>query len=115
MKRLAFFVVLITMIGCEKKSSLASDDIEYVRTTVDLLRTRAALSMTTDSLPVDSVRVKSALDSVYRLHRTTREAFLNWSTHLADDPKHAAAFYEAVNDSIARVPGVQQAPAIPKL
>jgi len=101
-KRLSLLLVFAAFVGCKDKKSLNSDDVEHVRIAVDLLKTRAALSMTADSTAVDSNIVKRALDSVYRLHHTNREQFVNWTVHLADDPKRAAVFYDAINDSIGK-------------
>jgi hypothetical protein len=85
----------ICIFSCKGKPSITSDDKEYIRTTIDLMRTRANFSA-----QIDSVHATASLDSVYRRHHTTRDAYTKQSGALASDPKHAALVFNAINDSV---------------
>jgi len=123
-------VLIATLIGCKSKTSLDSEDAKYVHTALDLLRVRAefgaAISqrmktslgkdssviaddrqsskvpkLSVDSSRIDSLRFNASLDSVYIRDGIGRQQFIDWTTQLAQDPKRAAAFYAALNDSMS--------------
>ncbi|GEM_PF-4801843 len=105
MSKTALFLLLaVATIGCKNNSAMQSEDAKYVNTAVDLIRTRATISASKDTLRMDSTHVLSALDSVYKRHATTRQQFIDWTLRLSEDPKKANAFFDAVNDSIKKTP-----------
>ncbi|HZK75457.1 MAG TPA: hypothetical protein VFD13_00990 [Candidatus Kapabacteria bacterium] len=71
--------------------------MDYIRTTVDLLKTRANFAVAEDS-----AHVKYSLDSVYNRHHISAAEYRTQTTSLADDPKHAEAVFAAINDSISK-------------
>ena len=97
--RISLLSVAICMtlyIGCKSnKNGLTSEEISYVRTTLDLMRTRANIKP-----GMDSILIKSMLDTVYRRHHTSRSDYLNRTGHLGDDPKRAEVVYNAIKDSV---------------
>jgi len=95
MKRRALVLSVLLVVSCKGKPSITSDDKEYIRTTIDLMRTRANFGA-----QIDSVHATASLDSVYRLHHTTRNAYTKQSGALANDPKHAALVFNVINDSV---------------
>jgi hypothetical protein len=95
MSRVLLVLLALSIVSCKGKPSLDSDDKEYIRTSVDLLRTRAHFGSQTDS-----AHIVMSLDSVYKRHHTTREAYTKETTALADDPKHAVLIFNAINDSV---------------
>ena len=95
MKSVIFTVLVLSVLSCNGKPSLYSDDVEYIRTTIDLMRTRANFGPETDS-----AHTKMSLDSVYRRHHTTRETYTKQTASLANDPKHAELVITAINDSV---------------
>ena len=123
-------VMIATLIGCKSKTTLDPEEAKYVRTALDLIRVRAeygaaisqrmktalgkdssviaddrksskAPAIPVDSAKMDSLRFNASLDSVYLRDGTSRQQFIDWTTQLAQDPKRAAAFYGALNDSIS--------------
>jgi hypothetical protein len=93
-----FLVQLVFLVcSCSGKPSLNSSDIEYVRTTLDLLHTRAQFIPTEDS-----VSVERSLDSVYRKHHTSATEYKAQTLSLADEPKRAEVIFNAINDSIGK-------------
>ena len=94
MKRLLVLCLLV-VVSCKGKPTLNDDDKQYINTTLDLLRTRANLQP-----QFDSARIMTALDSVYRLHHTTRGDYKKETIALAEDTKHAELVFNAINDSI---------------
>ena len=97
MKR--FFLVLLATFayGCVSKPSVNEEDIEYIQTTMDLLKARANFAV-----EEDSIHLKLSLDSVYQRHHTSAQAYQKQTISLADDPKHAEIVFTAINDSIAK-------------
>ena len=94
--RLALLVIFAAAIlGCSNKTGLSSSDVDYVHTTLDLMRTRTMVKPGTDSN-----LVKSMLDIIYRRHHTSRADYLKQTEQLGDDPKHAEAVYNAIKDSV---------------
>lgn len=84
-------------ISCGGKPSLNSDDTEYVRTTLDLLRTRANFTPTEDS-----TSIKRSLDSVYRRHHTSAADYQAQTLSFSDDHDRVSAIFAAINDSIGK-------------
>ena len=97
MKRSFFVLAVLAVLACNSKPTLSTDDSEYVRTTVDLLKARANFAE-----GEDSVRMKLSLDSVYQRHHTSASAYQKQTLSLADDPKHAELVFATINDSIAK-------------
>ncbi len=97
MKWAPLVLAVLAVIGCTKKPSLTSEDAAYIQTTVELLRARANFAPNEDSL-----LIKFSLDSVYRRDHTSAAEYQKQSAALAEDPKHAAAVFDAINDSIAK-------------
>ena len=96
MKHLIFGVLSLCVVtGCTKSNGLSSDDTEYIRTTLDLLRTRANIKP-----GMDSNTVKLMLDTLYKRHHTSRVDYLTQTTALGNDPKHIEAVYNAIKDSV---------------
>jgi hypothetical protein len=95
MKRSLFVLLVFIVLSCKGKPSLSDDDKAYIRTTIDLMRTRANFGPNTDSL-----HVLQSLDSVYKRHHTSRGAYIQESASLADDPKHAELVLTTINDSV---------------
>jgi hypothetical protein len=83
------------ILGCSNKAGLSSNDVDYVQTTFDLMRTRTMIKP-----GMDSLRVKSMLDTVYRRHHTSRADYLKQTGELGGDPKRAEAVYNAIKDSV---------------
>jgi len=102
---------IASLISCKSKTGLDPEEAKYVRTALDLIRVRAEFSaeigarkkdsLAKDSTAIDSVRFNASLDSVYRRDGINRQQFIDWTTSLAQDPKRAAAFYGALNDSMS--------------
>jgi hypothetical protein len=95
MKITLLVCIILSLLSCKGKPSLSTDDADYVHTTLDLMRVRARIAPGTDS-----TRVKSMLDSAYRRHHTSREAYLKYTGQIGEDPKRAETIYNAINDSI---------------
>ena len=95
MKIFVSVLIVLSVLACKGKPTLTDDDREYVRTTIDLMRTRANFGPDTVSL-----HTTLSLDSVYKRHHTTRGAYIQQSATLADDPKHAELVFTAINDSV---------------
>jgi hypothetical protein len=95
-----YFILVLSVlcvVACGGKPTLNEEDTDYVRTTLDLLRTRA------NFIPMeDSTSIKLSLDSVYRRHHTSAEAYKTQTVALSDDPKHTEAIFGAINDSISK-------------
>lgn len=94
MKKSLLTLCMIAAISCSKKPSLSSEDVEYVRTSVDLMRIRASMAPGTDS-----ATVKYKVDSVCHVHHTTRGGYLTYTKEIGSDPKRADMIYNAINDS----------------
>jgi hypothetical protein len=123
-------IMIALLVGCKAKTTLDPEDAKYVRATLDLIRVRAefgaaisqrmkaslgkdssviaddrksskAPAIPIDSAKMDSIRFNASLDSVYWRDGISRQQFIDWTTALADDPKRAAAFYGALNDSVS--------------
>ena len=94
MKRILILCILV-VVSCKAKPTIDDDDKQYINTTLDLLRTRANLQP-----QFDSVRIMSALDSVYHRHHTTRDDYKKETIALAEDTKHAELVFNAINDSV---------------
>ena len=94
MKRIICLSIILSVCACQSKPSLSNDDKSYIHTTLDLMRVRAKMKP-----ELDSVTVKLILDTAYRRHNTTREAYLKQTSALADNPKVAELVYNAINDS----------------
>lgn len=97
MKKLIFVLFVLCVTSCSGKPSLNSSDMNFIRTTVDLLKTRANFAVAEDSS-----HVKYSLDSAYRRHHTSAVEYRSQTASLADDPKHAEAVFAAINDSISK-------------
>ena len=97
MKR--FFLVLIIpfVVACGGKPTLSPSDTDYVRTTLDLLKTRANFAPNEDS-----TRIKLSLDSAYQRHHSSAADYQAKTLALSDDPQRAEAIFGAINDSIGR-------------
>src|SRR5205823_3319649 len=95
MKALLMCLLLLSIVACSKKPSLSSDDIAYVRTTLDLMRTRARMQP-----GADSVVVKSMLDTTYRRHKISKELYLKQTSEIGSDPARTDRIYKAINDSV---------------
>lgn len=96
--RIALCLLLTAIImGCSDHPSLNSQDTEYVRTTLDLLRTRANFAPTQDS-----TSISSSLDSVYRRHHTSAADYQAKTLALSADQKRAEGIFNAINDSIGK-------------
>ncbi len=97
MKLLPFALLAICLLGCSDHPKLSSQDLDYVQTTVDLLRTRA------NFIPAqDSLSIKRSLDSIYRKHHTSAAEYQAQTLALSNDPKQAEAIFNAINDSISK-------------
>jgi hypothetical protein len=97
MKYLLYFLLSALAIGCSDHPSLNDQDTDYVRTTLDLLKTRANFIPTEDS-----IHIKLSLDSVYHRHRTSAADYKAQTLVLTDDPKKAEVIFGAINDSISK-------------
>ncbi len=97
MKTKAWLMVALFVLGCSQKPSVRSEDIAYVQTTVDLLRTRANFAP-----QMDSAQIQFSLDSVYRRHHTSASEYQQQSAALASDPKNAVVVFAAISDSISK-------------
>jgi hypothetical protein len=96
--RIALCLLLtVIIIGCSDHPSLNSQDTEYVRTTLDLLRTRANFVSTQDS-----ASITLSLDSAYRRHHTSAADYQSKTLALSNDPKKAELIFNAINDSIGK-------------
>jgi hypothetical protein len=95
MKQTLLLLTILLVASCKGKPAIDDDDKEYIRTTIDLLRTRAHFGPQTDS-----AHIVMSLDSVYRRHHTTRDAYTKETSALAGDPKHAELVFNAINDSV---------------
>ena len=83
------------VIGCSESTDLGPTDVEYIRTTVDLVRTRSLLPAGTDSLAV-----KRAVDAVFVRHHTNASEYKSDAAKLGSDPQKAQKIIEAVRDSL---------------
>ncbi len=97
MKPLALILIVLFVTACNNKPKLNADDIAYIKTTVDLLKTRANFAA-----GEDSTLVKLSLDSVYRRHHTSAPEYRTQTVSLANDLQHAEAVFAAINDSISK-------------
>lgn len=88
---------LLLLVACGKSSDLSSDDMDYIRTSVDVLRARTALPLGTDS-----VTMQHALASVYARHNTTPAKYKAATVTLAEDAPRAQKMFEAIRDSLKR-------------
>ena len=95
MKKLLLLSLII--IGCSGKTSLNDADKEYVRTTLDLLKTRSNFSV-----QEDSNAVKRSLDSVYKRHHTSAGEYKKETESFSTDRDRTAAIFSAINDSIGK-------------
>ncbi len=95
MKRL--ILVPFFLVACGGKPTLTPTDTEYVRTTLDLLKTRANFA------PVeDSAHIAFSLDSVYRRHHTSASDYKAQTLSFAGDPKRGEVIFNALNDSVGK-------------
>ena len=97
MKYLICVIFLLSIAACNGKPALNYDDTNYVRTTLDLLKTRANFIPTEDS-----ASIKLSLDSVYRQHHTSAAEYKAQTLAMTDDPKKAEAIFGAINDSVSK-------------
>jgi hypothetical protein len=97
MKYVLFILLSAFAIGCSDHPSLNDQDTGYVRTTLDLLKTRANFIPTEDS-----IHIKLSLDSVYRRHHTSAAEYKAQTLSFSDDPKRAEVIFGAINDSISK-------------
>lgn len=97
MKRAFLVLAVLCVPGCSKKTSLTAEDTAYIRTTMELLRARASFTPNEDSS-----QLKFSLDSVYRRDHTSAAEYQKQSAALANNPKHAAMVFDAINDSISK-------------
>lgn len=81
--------------GCSQPAGIGTSEVEYIRTTVDLVRARNNLPPGTDSLSV-----RRTIDAVLSRHHTTSSQYNLLSRTLADDPEKAQKVFEAVRDSL---------------
>jgi hypothetical protein len=92
-----FVLPVLFVTACGGKPSLNSAETEYVKTTLDLLRTRA------NFLPAeDSVSIKRSLDSVYRRHHTSAVEYQAQTVSRSNDPDRTGVIFAAINDSIGK-------------
>ena len=87
----------LAIAACGPSTDLGSSDLDYIRTTVDLVTTRSALPVGTDSLTV-----LRTLDSLYARHHTTSKEYVEQTADLANDPPKAQKIFEAVRDSLKK-------------
>jgi hypothetical protein len=97
MKYFICVLFVLSVVACGGKPTLNDEDTDYVRTTLDLLRTRANFIPTEDS-----TQIKQSLDSVYRRHHTSAADYKAKTVALADDAKRTEAIFGAINDSISK-------------
>ncbi len=97
MKQFIFVLSVLFVIACNGKPTLNSTDTEYIRTTLDLLRTRANFLP-----PEDSMSIKLSLDSVYRRHHTSSAEYQAQTVSLSKDPDRTGVIFAAINDSIGK-------------
>jgi hypothetical protein len=91
---LSFAFIGLTVSGCGNKSSLTSDEQEYVSTTLDIMKTKAKLPADTDSN-----KVIEALKPVYARHKSTAEKYTLQTKTLSEDPESAIRIMNAIRDS----------------
>jgi hypothetical protein len=102
--KLSFCTLFVALlIGCSDHPSLNEHDGDYVRTTLDILKTRANFVPTEDSM-----QIKLSLDSVYSRHHTSAEDYKAKTIALSDNPKRAEAIFDAINDSISKKDSVSK-------
>jgi hypothetical protein len=90
-----YAIALLTLaLGCKSKPKLTTDDAQYIRTTIALMRVRVQLQ------PSDSITVNQKLDSVYRALGTSKQNYTRATEQLGTDEKHAALVYQTIKDSL---------------
>ncbi len=92
-----FIPILFCLAACGGKSSLNTADQDYVRTSIDLIRTRASFTVNQDSLAIER-----SLDSVYARHHTSAKQYQDETVALSSDRDRTAAIFAAINESIGK-------------
>src|ERR1051325_4810565 len=87
-------LALSLVLGCKSKPKLTTDDVQYIRTTIALMRVRVQLQ------PSDSMVVSQKIDSVYHAFSTSKQAYTAATSRLSTDEKHATLVYQAIKDSL---------------
>ena len=93
--------ILLMMVGlalasCSKKPSLNSDEEQFVEITLAIMKTRAQIAQQ----GADSVRLRSALDSIYKVYEIDSAGYVRMSAELAERPSHAVLAYQTIRDSL---------------
>ncbi len=85
---------LISMIafGCSKSEQLDSDEQQYVKLSLALLKARAKAS--------DSASVRRVLDSVYTALKSDSASYRRRTEAFAGSPDRAQLVFRAINDSL---------------
>ena len=93
---LAVPALAVALLGsCRPKPALTDADHAFIATTLDLMRVRAAVG-----LIVDSAAQTARIDSVYRVHHTTKAAYLSLTAEIGRDAERTDLVYKAISDSI---------------
>ena len=95
MKFIVSCILAFGLWGCAKKPGMNSSDVEYVKLSLDLMRTRTAVDTTLDS----SARL-AKFAKVFTKHQTSKADYLKASEGLASEPARATAVYNALRDSL---------------
>ena len=82
--------------SCSDKPSLSSDDERFVEITLAIMKTRAKIAQA----GADSVRLKSALDSIYKAYEIDSAGYVLMSAELAERPANAVLAYQTIRDSL---------------
>ena len=93
---IALLILGSVLASCSKKASLSSDEERYVEITLAIMKTRAKVAQQ----GADSVRLKSALDSIYKVYEIDSAGYVQMSAELAERPSHAVLAYQAIRDSL---------------
>ena len=97
MKWLLIIVLLApSVVSCTKKTSLTSDEEQFVEITLALMRTRANVA----SSGGDSVQLRRSLDSIYKAYDIDSAQYVEMSAELAERPGHALLAYQTIRDSL---------------
>ena len=90
-----FALLLAASFGCKSKESLTTEDAQYIRTTLALMRTKQ-----TAPPNADTTLVKHRTDSVFALMKTSSDKYVAYAKTLGEHPDRAMSLYDAIRDSL---------------
>ena len=90
-----YVLLVVASFGCKSKESLTTEDAQYIRTTLALMRTKQSAPAN-----ADTTLVKHRTDSVFAAMKTSSNKYVAYAKTLGEHPDRAMSLYDAIRDSL---------------